>query len=382
MRKIRVLHFTKVINRNDFIDVIIRNADRDHFEMLASSYRGHAHIEDPKYDQDKIPFFSVDIDHGWIDMFRGAWRLSKILKRERIDILHTHHYYEAIIGRMACFLSTQTSHVVGRHYHDQFYLTTKGIKLKFYLFVEYIVSRMSSVVIVPSSLIVELLIKQGINSEKINLIPYCFDFNAKRYQPLSVNEIEQKKRDLGWSNKFVVGNIGRHHIIKGQTHLLEAFQQISQKTSNSILVMIGDGPTHLQLVDEAKRLNLLNDVVFLGWRKDAHELINCMDVVVHPTLQEAFPQLMIETMALAKPLIITPVSGATDVVQDHINGYLIPFRDSKSIVNIVEEIYSDREKAKVVSQNGFEFVRQNFTIQRIIPQFEQVYKSVFSKTNE
>src|SRR5437762_3172775 len=113
MNKIRVLHFTSIINRHDFIDIIIRNANTDKFQMMASSYRGISNIEDTNYAADGIPFFILNIDHGWINMFRGAWRLSRILKRERIDIIHTHHFYESVVGRLACILHPKTSHENG-----------------------------------------------------------------------------------------------------------------------------------------------------------------------------------------------------------------------------------------------------------------------------
>lgn len=376
MNKIRVLHFTSVINRNDFIDIIIRNADKEKFLMMASSYRGYSNIEDTNYEADGIPNFILGIDHGWLGIFRGAWRLNRLLRHHQIDILHTHHFYESVIGGLACMLSGSTAHVIGRHYHNQFYITAKGLKLWFYLLTENIFNAKASAIVSPSTSIAQLLRQQGVKESKIKLIPYCFDFSAPRYAPIDPKKIQNIKDNLRWSNKFIVGNIGRHHIIKGQTFLIHAFKEIVSKVPTAMLVMIGDGPIHKELIEQANQLNLAQSILFLGWRKDAHELINCMDVIVHPTLQEAFPQLMIEVMALSKPLVITPVSGATDVIKDRQNGYLIPFKDGKSICELVIEIYHNKVEAGHIAKNGHDFVRENFTIQKIIPQFEELYFSL------
>ena len=376
MSRITVLHFTKIINRNDFIDIIVRNADPNKFRLLASTYQSFSNIEDPKYREEGIPHFILNIHHGWIDMFLGAWRLSRLLRLHKVDILHTHHYYESVIGMMACMLSGGTVQVVGRHYHDQFYLTTKGLKLWFYLFVEAIVNKFAKAIVVPSSLIVQLLVKQHVPDRKIKFIPYGFDFNAPRYNALNPEAVHNMRNSFGWSDKFLIGNIGRHHPIKGQLYLLNAFEKILSKIPNAILIMIGDGPIHEELKEVVSDRGLQNAIFFLGWRKDAHELMNMMDVVVHPTLQEAFPQLMIETMALAKPLIITPVSGATDVVQSGVNGFLIPFRDSKAIEDAIYFVYYNKEKANEIGRAARAHVQNHYTIQNVVPQFEVLYESL------
>lgn len=376
MRKIKVLHFANIINHNDFIDVIVRYADSDRFVMMACSYRGFSNIEEPKYRTLKIPYFQLSIDHGWFGMIAGAWRLARILKSEKIDILHTHHYYEAVIGRAACFLHPGTRHVIGRHYHDQFYLTTKGLKLRLYLFVEHFVNSLASAIVVPSTAIVSLLKRQGVKEKKIKFIPYAFDFENTRYQPTDCNA--QTRAEFGWTEKFIIGNIGRHHTIKGQTYLLRAFKKIIATIPNSMLVLIGDGPANQQVRDEIRDLGIGANVQLLGWRRDARELINCMDVVVHPTLQEAFPQLMIEVMALQKPLLITPVSGATDVIHHMVTGLLISFRDHESIVDNIMWLKANPDEAKRLAKEGRKFVTANYGTHKVIPLFEALYSELSS----
>lgn len=376
MNTIHVLHFSKVINKNDFIDIILRNLNRATFKSFAASYQNESNIEAPHFEATDIKYFSLDISHGWIDIFKGAWRLSRIIKAEKIQILHSHHYYESIIAQMACLLAGNCKHIVGRHYHNQFYLTASGFKLWFYLKVESIINALASCIVVPSTAIVSLLEQQRVNSKKIKLIPYAFDFSAIRYNRLSEAEVQQVKLSLGWAGKFVIGNIGRHHNIKGQTYLIKAFSDVHKVIANSRLVFIGDGPIRQQLMDEVNHLGLSDRVEFLGWRKDAHALLNSIDIVVHPTLQEAFPQIMIETMALNKPILITPVSGATDVIIDRINGFLIPFHNSEALVNTITELHKNPNICKSVSEHAGTYVRAHYTKEKIIPKFESLYASL------
>jgi glycosyltransferase involved in cell wall biosynthesis len=96
--------------------------------------------------------------------------------------------------------------------------------------------------------------------------------------------------------KFVVGNFGRHHRLKGQEYLLRAFASFAGRHPDAALLLVGDGPDGLRLRQLAEELELAGagKVIFTGWRKDSWKILEAVDVVVHCTLHEALPQLMIE----------------------------------------------------------------------------------------
>jgi len=375
MTKIRVLHFTEVINRYDFIDVIIRFSDPTRFIMQAATYTLRSNIESPNYSSQNIAHHTLQINWGYAGFVKGVWRLAKLIRREKIDVLHTHHYYEAVMGRFACWINPNCQHVVGRHYHNDLYLTTRGFKLRLYLFVESVVNRFSSAIVSPSTQINLLLEKQGVPRHKIWFVPYGFDFTAPRYMPLSIEEKMSLRTELGDSSKFLVGNFSRHHAIKGQLDLLHAFKSFAKKHADARLLMVGDGPHRDVLEKFVKENDLLGKVRFLGWRQDGHRLMNAMDVIVHPTLQEAFPQTMIEVMALGIPLMICPVSGATDVVQHEVNGMLIPFNSPASIELYLDKIYAERDWAKRLGLFAQQSVYR-YEIKNVIRSCEKVYEGV------
>lgn len=374
--KIRVLHFTKVINRNDFIDVIVRYANPEQFEMYAAAWQDESNIEYHRYPDEGIPFYNLDIKAGLFGFLKGAWRLHKLLRKHRIDILHTHHYYESVVGWLACLLYKKTKLVFGRHYHNEFYLTASGLKLKFYLWVEGLVNRFSSAIVVPSKVIKELIEEQGINGKKIKVVHYAFDFSQSKYKVLSPEVRQEKRTALGWNDSYVVGNFARHHPIKGQQYLLEAFEKFSTQVPDAKLVMIGDGTLRESLEQWVAARKLQEKVVFLGWRKDGSLLMNLCDVIVHPTLQEAFPQTMIEVMVLKVPLVITPVSGAVDVIKDEENGYLVPVQSSEAILEKLIAVHDNSQKSREVGEEACAFVKRNLSIEKIIPQYENVYKGL------
>lgn len=379
MSKIRVLQFTNIINRNDFIDAIVRHTNSKHFEQFVAVWQKESNITYHGYPEEGVPFWVVKTKVGVVPFIKSAWKLSRILKEQKIDILHTHHYYETVVGLLARLFYPKVKLVFGRHYHLDFYLAAKGLKRRLYLGIESILTKYSSAVIVPSVLIKELMIKQKATAERIRIVHYGFNFQQPKYHSLPKQEIDAARRKYGWEGLYLVGNFSRHHFAKGIEYLLEGFKEFSKNVANARLILVGDGPHHQQIRAWVQQNNLTEKVEFLGWRKDGNYLMNLMDVIVHPTLSEAFPQTMIEVMALEKPLLITPVSGAYDVVKDGKNGVRIELRSSASIVEKLRLLYQDKLLAENIGVNAGAYVRDNFSLEKIVPQYENVYFEVMGK---
>jgi glycosyltransferase involved in cell wall biosynthesis len=142
--------------------------------------------------------------------------------------------------------------------------------------------------------------------------------------------------------------------------------------------MVGDGPHGPRLRHLAEELGIAGSgqVIFTGWRKDSWKFLEAVDVVVHPTLHEALPQVMIEAMAQAKPLVITNVAGACDHARHLDNAYVIEPRSAGSIDTALEWIHSHPEAARSWGERGYEYVRRALAIQRIIPRFEELYENI------
>jgi len=373
-KSIRVLQFSQLINRYDFMDVIVRHADPSQFDVLACTFTKNSNIQKPEYEKDGYEHISLDLPFNKYGFLLAIFKLASVLRRQNIDVVHAHHYYEAFISRLALFFVPKCKLVITRHYHNELFLTTTGLKLKLYLWIEKVVNKKSCIVISPSTQITDLLIQSGVDNNKIRFIAYGFDFTGEKYKPIHAVEVEKIRNGLGvGEGGILIGNFARHHTIKGQDLMLRSFAEIARHRKNIHLIMIGHGPYHSELVELASELGINDSVKFLGWQKNINPFLSAVDIVWHPTLQEAFPQIMVESMALSKVLVITPVSGATDIVKDGINGYFIPFNDPVKWTETILELLDNREKLKEVGINASRAVSTALDIKMIIGQIEQVY---------
>lgn len=105
------------------------------------------------------------------------------------------------------------------------------------------------------------------------------------------------REKLGFKNKFVVGHVGRFNKQKNHTFLLKIFCEIKKQHHDSILVLVGTGVLEEKIKKEIRRLNLVNDVVFLGNREDVNCILQAMDVFLFPSKFEGLGVALIEAQA-------------------------------------------------------------------------------------
>jgi glycosyltransferase involved in cell wall biosynthesis len=372
--KIKILQFSYVINRSDFIDTIIRFADREKFEFVAVSISSESNIEEPNFSRIFVKHLTFGYKMNLLGILGSVFKLAGTIQKERPQIIHSHHYYESLIAMLAIILSfRKTKLVIGRHYHDELYRTTKGVKLKIYLGLEKLANCFSSVIIVPSKDIQTLLIEQKVPTNKIKHVPYGFDFSNPKYQFVNSDKLKALKYEFKIGNQLIISNISRQSIVKGQRNLLKAFQVFVSENPDTVLFMVGDGLLNTELKQQCEELGLQDKVIFTGWRKDAMAFIDLADLVIHPTEQEAFPQIMIEVMAKGKLLIIPPVSGANDVIRSFENGYLLSDNSPEMIYKALSWFVDHRMEAKSVAEKAACEVRSKYAIERIVKSFEQEY---------
>lgn len=366
----RVLHFAGIINRHDFVDVILQNADPARFSMGACTC--------PPSHSIAAPVFEPDIPH-WVlhqgprsGIPESAWCLARILRDWHADILHTHHYYESVIGWLATRLCRRTVLVVGRHYSEDLHLLPGRFKRNVLLSAEAAVNRAAVRIVVPSTRVRDILTeRQYVNGEKIDLIHYGFD--PAKYEPPEPDLVRTIRSECRLDGVLAIGSFARLFHTKGQQHLIEAAALLRDRGVPCRVLFAGDGPDRGVLERRVGELGLAESVRFLGHRKDAMAIMAAVDVIVQPTLREAFSQVMAEAMWMGRPLIMTDVEGTGDAVRHGENGLVIPPGDPRPLADAVTCLARDPVLRQRLGQNARRFAEQQLSIAGVIGQYERCY---------
>jgi glycosyltransferase involved in cell wall biosynthesis len=175
----------------------------------------------------------------------------------------------------------------------------------------------------------------------------------------------------------IVGTVSRlGELRKGISYFLEMAASVAAADPSTHFLVVGDGPLRPALERQAQELGIGSRVIFTGERRDIPELLAAMRVFVMPSLYEGGPYTVLEAMAMAKPVVATPVGLVPDVVHDGVTGRLVPVADSAALARAVLELLASDETARRLAERGRAAVVEHFSLDAMIDGVAAIYRDV------
>ena len=177
------------------------------------------------------------------------------------------------------------------------------------------------------------------------------------------------------ANDYVIGMCAALRPEKAHGDLLNALAMLAQRGVNAKALFIGDGTERTNIEAQIRRLSLQERVVITGLQSDVRPYVSLCNVLVLPSRAiETFSIAALESMALAKPLVLSDVGGASEQVTSGENGFLFPAGDIAALTRHLESL-ADPAKQTAMGRRGAEVVRERFTLQRML----QAYSNMLSE---
>ena len=286
------------------------------------------------------------------------------LIRNRPDVINTHNFlanvYGAYVGHLLRIPICLTLHSGDCHCPKEFRRPSMFVPHHF---------------ICVSSKIKDMLLSStdgNINEDLVSIINNGIDPGSFVNTELSNarEEFEISK------NTFLVGTVGRLQPIKNQKILLEAIAVLSKKNVNVHLLVIGDGPLRYDLESLSISLGIQNKVCFAGSRNDVARLLAGMDVFVLPSLAEGSPISLIEAMSVGLPVVATAVGAIPNIIQNKINGYLVPSADLPALVKRLKYIIENTKLSNDVGKRAYETIQKEHSMDKMLLSYYEIYKNI------
>lgn len=171
--------------------------------------------------------------------------------------------------------------------------------------------------------------------------------------------------------------LGRLDTCKSPDILLLAFSMISNKYPDVRLVFGGDGYID-RYKEVANNLSISEKCDFLGWvtGEEKERLFDCAEVYCLPSKNEGMPMSVLEAMAHGIPTVATSVGGIPQVIDNGINGFLMPVDDTDSLVSLLDKLLSNRELRKNISAAGRNKIAKCFSLDAGINQLIEIYERI------
>ncbi|TAM84637.1 MAG: N-acetyl-alpha-D-glucosaminyl L-malate synthase BshA [Acidobacteria bacterium] len=179
--------------------------------------------------------------------------------------------------------------------------------------------------------------------------------------------------DFAKHGEKILAHLSNFRPVKRVMDVVEIFARVRKKIPAKLL-MIGDGPDRTSAEWLARDKNLADDVLFLGKQNQVQDLLCCVDVVLLPSDQESFGLVALEAMACAVPCVCSKVGGLPEVVQDGVEGFLVPARDVDTMAARALDILTDPSLQRKMGEAGRRRALSQFCASKIIPQYEKLYQ--------
>ena len=313
---------------------------------------------------------NVDPKDGLIALFK----LYRLIRRERPQIVHTHTATAGLLGRLAAklagvpiILHTFHGHVLRGYFSP--------LRSKALVWMERLLACLSDRVVTVSEGQRRELAGYGIAPlEKIAVVPLGFELEALLACESHRGELH---RELGLSDDDkLIGIVARLVPIKNHHLFLQAAELVAEAVPQARFLVVGDGELREELEAYASDLRLDGRVFFTGWRRDLPCLYADLDVVALTSINEGTPVSIIEAMAAGVPVVATAVGGVPDVVVNGETGYLVKAGDVKGLAEAITELLRNSEKARGMGRKGREAVYPKFAAQTLIANVEQLYSDL------
>lgn len=303
---------------------------------------------------------------------RGKWdlrvigRLLRLLREERVHILHAHLIHAnllgALVGRLArvpVVVATRHNVDIGGAWREWANRWLRGWR--------------DAVVAVSDQVRWVEIERSGIDPARVILIRNGVPIEPfASPDPTATDRLRRKWKIPPTSP--VIGTLARFDEQKGHVVLLEAMARVLQRRPRARALLVGEGPLRQAVEQKAHALGLSHAVVLTGLRRDVPQVLALLDLFVLPSLWEGLPVSVLEAMAAGRPVVATRVGGVPEAVEHGVTGLLVPPRDPRALAAAIIRLLEDAELRRSMGRAGRERVEQQFSIAATVRRTEALYE--------
>lgn len=292
--------------------------------------------------------------------------IYRIIKKYKINIVNAHHFTSLLYSFIGVMVSRKAQLIFTEHTVQEIqYLNV------FWRFLGIIILLLTNgtCIGISNEISKEYRNRYLVADKKIITIKNAIDitrFNTK-------NTIDVRKKLNIPENKFVIVMIANFRPQKNHKNMVSAFNIISRKYEDCILVFAGDGELENDIKTMVKDLGLSNKIYFLGSRKDIESVYMACDVFCLPSFYEGLPLSILEAMASKRPVIATNVSGIKEVVIHGKNGILVPSNNSDQLAEEIMRLIENEDERLRLAEDAYKNVISEYDIKTWINKYERLF---------
>ncbi len=302
----------------------------------------------------------------------ALWRLVRLLKSERPEIVHTHTSKAGVLGRLAAWIAGVPTIIHTPHGHV-FYGHFGPVRSRLFLYIERGLARMTSrLIALTAAERQDHLMRRVGRGDRFAVIPSGID--VERFK----NARRAGKVVPDWfgcpPDSLIVGSIGWLTDIKGHRFLVEAVAQLKHEWPALHLVIVGTGEQRDALIAQAERAGIGEALHLVGSREDVEHCLAGFDYFSLPSLNEGMGRSLIEAMTAGLPVIASRVGGIPSLIDDGVNGLLVPAGNSPALAGALRRMLRDPQCAHEMGAKAADTIGGEYSIASMVRGIEALYQ--------
>ena len=283
----------------------------------------------------------------------GLIRLWRLLRRDKFDVIEAFTYDSNLLALPLAWLGGIPVRVATHH----------GIIEGFprpleRLHAGIINAGIASVLVCVSNKTLEQAAQVGVHRDRMVVIP-----NGIPAMDSKADERLSTRQEIGLAEGDVLLlSVGRLVYQKGHEFLVSAMGLVSRACPPAKVAICGEGLLRSQLEAQISVLGLADSVKLLGNRNDIERFLESADIFVLPSRWEGLPVALLEAMGMGLPVVATAVEGVEEVVQDHVQGLLVPPEEVEALASALVKLATQPETRRKMGEAARKRIAESYTI--------------------
>lgn len=303
--------------------------------------------------------------------WRCLRRLARLLRQERVNVLHAHQYTPFFYSAAARWLHRRQSVIFtehGRMFPD--YPRRKRMLAN-----RLLVGRRDRVVGVGQAVKQALIANEGLKDDRVEVIYNGIDLAAQLHR--TGNDRADVRCEFGWADdNLIIMQVARLNPLKDHLTAVRAFQRVHQRLPQARFLIVGEGTERHAIEAEIAARELDPYVRMAGLRKDVPRLLPAADLLWLSSVSEGIPLTLIEGMAAGLPVVSTDVGGVAEVIETDKTGLLAPAGNDAELAQMAIAVFCDPELRRRLAAAGRKRAFERFSEDEMVEAYASLYEEL------
>ena len=290
----------------------------------------------------------------------SLWKLIKVFRKEKPDIVHS----MTPKAGMLCMLTAWICRVPVRihTFTGLVWPTASGLKRKILMVTDWLTCACATHVIPEGEGVKTDLLSHGITHKPLKVLGYGNVRGIDLVHYARTEEVMRKADKIRVKDVFTFVFVGRIVKDKGINELVAAFKRLQAREPKTRLILVGEYEDALDPITPEARKEIDDNpcILAVGKQKDVRPWLAASDALVFPSYREGFPNVVIEAGAMGLPSIVTDINGSREIIQDGVNGLIVPSKNEDALLKEMERLVEDAALASYLASHARRLVASRY----------------------